>query len=854
MNTCRICRRRDDHPRFDTREMMFGFRDSFTYFECTECGCVQIERIPDDLGKYYPNRYYSFQKSTRIAAFLKKQRARHAFHRTGLTGALMSWCLGPQPAIESIRRLSPRLDAAILDVGSGGGELLGFLDAIGFNDLTGADPFLERDETTPSGIKLLKRDLAQIDRQFDVLMMHHVFEHTTEPSRVFGDIKRAMRPGGVAIVRVPVADSWAWKTYGVNWVSLDPPRHIFVPTVRSMTILSNEHGLRSGPVVHDGNEFQFWGSEQVRAWDSARGSAIVDASPQSMEARAAEPNDAQPTAHVRPSSMPLDKATPRASIFITTDCRPNQMQDLSADRRRPEPAGPVGDAGTLAENTVLTVISQGLPLVVGLLLTPFILRRLGKDGFGLLSLGWTVLTLSLVFNLGLGRATTKYAAEHLAAGRIGRLPSLFWLSVLMNLVFGLAGTALVGGGSMALVALQVLVIPGPLVRDAAWMFLALSFALPFIFVTTTMRGMLEAGQHFRGMSMARLIFNSTVFGLPAVALMFSSQLLVIGLVLTASRITETVVYTWLCLRQYPFLWPWRVSDSEMRPLLVYGGWLTVTNLLLPLILNIDRFIIGSLVSVQAVAFYSVPADLVTRLTILPASIIVPLFPAFAALNESANHARLTHIYVRSMKHVAIVMGMVAASVIVMAEPMLQLWVGGEFARESGRVMQIVAVSMLVNSIGLLPSTVLQAVGRPDLTAKAHLFETPIAVAAIWYLTVRFGIAGTAAGWGLRVLLDTVILAGATARLGLLTRRALRASHAWTVAALVAVLIASAWGIAQIDGLAPRTAAFGALVAAWGAAVMLLTLDPLEMRSLLNLRVLFTSRLKASAVAKSYVAK
>ena len=262
MNTCRICRCSDDHPLFTAREMMFGFRDSFTYFECTGCGCVQIERVPADLGKYYPNRYYSFQTPGRIAAFLKEQRVRHAFYHTGLIGTLMSWCLGSQPAIESVRRVTPRFDAAILDVGSGNGELLGFLASLGFTDLTGADPFLEGDRTTLTGIKLLKRELEQVDRQFDLVMMHHAFEHTPDPIRVVGEIKRAMRPGGVAILRVPVADCYAWKTYGTNWVALDPPRHIFVPTVRSMAILSKEHGLRFGQVVHDANEFQFWGSEQ----------------------------------------------------------------------------------------------------------------------------------------------------------------------------------------------------------------------------------------------------------------------------------------------------------------------------------------------------------------------------------------------------------------------------------------------------------------------------------------------------------------------------------------------------------------------------------------------------------------
>jgi O-antigen/teichoic acid export membrane protein len=501
---------------------------------------------------------------------------------------------------------------------------------------------------------------------------------------------------------------------------------------------------------------------------------------------------------------------------------------------RVDPTGLANGSGALAANSILTLLGQGLPLVVGLLLTPFILNRLGKDGFGVLSLGWTVLTLSLVFNLGLGRATTKYAADHLATRQAEQLPSLFWLSVFLNLVFGVIGGLLVAGVSLVLLQRQVLGVPAGMTGDAGWMFVALAAALPFTFATTTLRGMLEAGQRFAGMSVARLVFNTAVFALPAVVLLFSPRLGVIGFVLSLSRILEAAVYSWLCLRHYPSLASVHLSRRHLRPLLAYGGWLTVTNMLLPLILNMDRFIVGAVISIQAVAYYAVPTDFVTRLTLLPASVIVPLFPAFSALNESGDRARLSDLYLRTLKYVALAMGFVAALGIAAARPFLELWVGAEFARESGLVMQIAVVSILVNSIGFLPSTVLQAVGRPDLTAKAHLVETPIAVAAMWYLTRAYGIAGTAVAWGLRVLLDTAILFAATSRLGLVPRTSPGSRHSSSTAVLVTLLVAGACGVAGIPTIPWRATAFVVLAAAWAAFVWLLALDPSERHWIRNL--------------------
>ena len=51
---CKICSNYENNKEFKIREMMFGFRDEFTYFECSKCGCLQIAKIPKNVEKYYP--------------------------------------------------------------------------------------------------------------------------------------------------------------------------------------------------------------------------------------------------------------------------------------------------------------------------------------------------------------------------------------------------------------------------------------------------------------------------------------------------------------------------------------------------------------------------------------------------------------------------------------------------------------------------------------------------------------------------------------------------------------------------------------------------------------------------------
>ncbi len=259
---CRICQNAENHRTFTAREMMFGFRDEFTYFECSKCGCVQIAEVPANLGKYYPPNYYSFQKAGALKSALKGRWASYSYHGRGLIGRAMALVLGKNQGVESVKRAGVTKGAAILDVGCGSGDLLLLLHSLGFTNLTGADPFLAADIVYENGVKVWRKELSEISQKFDVIMLHHSFEHVTDPAEVLRQGARLLNPGGVLIIRVPVAGSAAWKTYGVNWVQLDAPRHIFLPSVASMKVLAERTGLRLGEVVHESNEFQFWGSEQ----------------------------------------------------------------------------------------------------------------------------------------------------------------------------------------------------------------------------------------------------------------------------------------------------------------------------------------------------------------------------------------------------------------------------------------------------------------------------------------------------------------------------------------------------------------------------------------------------------------
>lgn len=262
---CRICGSEAEHRRYMAKEMMLGLRDEHRYFQCADCGCLQIENIPDNLASYYPDNYYSYSDAGKGGNPLKKalMKMRDTYAATGhcQIGRIMQF-LSPNAKLATLRPANINKDARILDVGCGSGHLLHSLRETGFNQLLGIDPFNREDIVYPNGLRIEKRDIFSETGPWDLVMFHHSFEHLSDQQANLQQAFNILKPGGMALVRVPTVSSWAWQEYGVNWVQLDAPRHLFLHSLKSMEALATQTGFRQEQVVYDSFGLQIWGSKQ----------------------------------------------------------------------------------------------------------------------------------------------------------------------------------------------------------------------------------------------------------------------------------------------------------------------------------------------------------------------------------------------------------------------------------------------------------------------------------------------------------------------------------------------------------------------------------------------------------------
>ncbi len=410
----------------------------------------------------------------------------------------------------------------------------------------------------------------------------------------------------------------------------------------------------------------------------------------------------------------------------------------------------------LARNVIWNLIGNGAPMLVAVISIPILIHGLGKDRFGVLALAWALIGYASLFDLGLGRALTQLVARKMGAGEDHEVPTLVWTSLLLMLLLGLVGTLVAVLLSPWLVH-RALNVPVTLQGDTLQSFYLLGLSIPVVISTAGLRGLLEAHQRFGTINALRIPMGVYSFAGPLLVLPFSRSLFPVVGILAAGRLIGWIAHLLLCFRVVPELreriaWHGAAAGSLLR----FGGWMTVSNIVSPLMVTSDRFLIGALVSMTAVAYYATPYELVTKLLLIPGALVGVMFPAFSA-SFAQDPARTAALYSRCVKYVFLILFPAVLLTVGLAQNGLTLWLGADFAQHSSRVLQWLAVGVFLNSLAAVPYTLVQSVGRPDLTAMLHMAELPFYLLALWWLISIYGVEGAAIAWTVRVGVDALIL-------------------------------------------------------------------------------------------------
>jgi O-antigen/teichoic acid export membrane protein len=399
-----------------------------------------------------------------------------------------------------------------------------------------------------------------------------------------------------------------------------------------------------------------------------------------------------------------------------------------------------------------------VPLVLALATVPLYLDVIGQARYGVLTIAWLFLGYFGVFNLGLGRAAGNRIAKLRGAPRAER-ERVFWTALALNAALGLAG-ALCLFAAGRLVVGHLLTLPADLKAEMLGGLPWLAAAVPFLTASMVCVGALEGLERF-GVVNAIEIATSAVYQLGPLVVAYTLGTELTGLIAAAAcaPLLGTLLASGACAFLVPLRGRPSVMRSDARTLFSYGGWVTVSGVVGPLLTVLDRFVIGAVAGARAVTQYTLPLALVTRLTIVPVSLARSLFPRLSFLSDAAARA----VSRDATRALAAVTTPLVIAAIVLVEPFLRVWVGHDLARQASPVAQIVLVGIWFHSLAFVPYTFLQARGRPDVPAKLHVLELPPYVLGLWLGLTVHGIEGAATVWALRVTADAALL-GAASRL------------------------------------------------------------------------------------------
>lgn len=449
--------------------------------------------------------------------------------------------------------------------------------------------------------------------------------------------------------------------------------------------------------------------------------------------------------------------------------------------------------GRFSSAFIWNLAGVGLPLAFALYAIPQLLAGFGGARFGFLTIVWAVIGYFSVFDLGLGRALTRLVSVKIES-RSHDIPSLVITAMAAIAALGLLFSAPLIFGAPAIV--HTFFSDDPSISGELSLSLTIMAAsLPMVTTSSAMIGTLEAYGKFGLINKVRVVVGLLNFGVPLLVLGFTQSLVVTTIALVILRSFSTIVYgstVSAVIGGVPSIRLW--SGAHLKELWKFGSWITLSNLISPLMSQLDRLVIGAVLSLAILPIYSIPGDMANRLSFIPVALVGVLFPAFARAREEGQ-GREIQIYRNGNFMMLFGILPLVLTIFSFSREGLRLWINDSFANDGYQLLQWLAIGFLFNALARLPHALLQGGGRPDLTAKIHVVELPVYGLVLWFLLQRYGILGAAIAWTVRMILDFAMMAWAAKHV---SRETSSTSVAITVMGIVAAILSI--GVSGVEAL------------------------------------------------------
>ena len=401
----------------------------------------------------------------------------------------------------------------------------------------------------------------------------------------------------------------------------------------------------------------------------------------------------------------------------------------------------------LFHNAWSNLLGAAVPALVALATVPLIVSSLGDAGYGVYSLVTAIVGYFAIIDINVTAGSVKFISAQHARGEHERVAE--------TLCFGLAVYALIGlGGAIGLFAgaellvTRVFTVPAGLAAEAgACLRLA---ALGFFFgqLQSYLHSVPQALMRFDVSSRLEIVFGTLVPLLTVAVLLLGGGLFEVILLRVAASAAHCLVLWRGVGRLLPGL-DWRWPGPGLRGnILGFSAYSFLSRFATLSYAHGDKLIIGALVGVTGLAYFTVAATLANRvlgLTFRLSGVFFPATSALAAAGEPAHIEHLERAYLKATRYVVYLNASMLVLLAVFAHALLAWWMGAAFAEGGATVLALMALSQFVDSLTSLPSLVNDGMGHPRLSGLFAVARALVGLAIVYLGVAGWGIDGAA--WG-----------------------------------------------------------------------------------------------------------
>lgn len=410
--------------------------------------------------------------------------------------------------------------------------------------------------------------------------------------------------------------------------------------------------------------------------------------------------------------------------------------------------------GKVVRGSIWTLVGSVLPLFVSLVATPFTVRLLGAEGYGIYALVALIPGYLTFADFGMSMASTRFGSAAFGDDDPEREARIIRTSALIALCVALPVAVAVLASADFIAAW--LKIPDALEGEASTVIRLSSLILVLNFLS----GIFNTPQLARLRMDLSALINTSVkilsqLGVPLIVYLGYGLVDAVWFLVAMTGV-GSVLHVAVSSRLLPQLKGLSIDRDSVRPLLQFGMPLVGAAIAAALLMNGEKALVAASISTTALGYYSVAYSLSQVVTVASQSLIQSLIPAFSQLQSPELRVERNKLFSRGVRVSFMVVTPGIFMFALLARPFLQVWVGADFATNSVAPLYVLLVGLSLNIFAFIPYAAIISAGRTDVSNKIYWIEILPHFALVWVLTMKFGIVGAAAAWTLRAVADFVV--------------------------------------------------------------------------------------------------